>query len=98
MGKVVTEMADYAFITDDNPRSEDSMKIVSDIKKGIKKKNFRVIRDRKKAILASIVCAKPGEVVLIAGKGHEPYQIIKNKILPFNDREVVEECLKSLKS
>ncbi|MCM8796968.1 MAG: UDP-N-acetylmuramoyl-L-alanyl-D-glutamate--2,6-diaminopimelate ligase [Candidatus Omnitrophica bacterium] len=97
MGRVVSEMADYAIITNDNPRSESPSSIIADIRKGISGRNFRVITDRRKAILKSLSLAKPQDIVLIAGKGHENYQIIKDKVLHFDDREVVRECLEYLK-
>lgn len=96
MGNVVTELADFAVITNDNPRSEDPDRIISDILSGIKKKNHIVIPDRKEAILKALKLAADYDTVLIAGKGHEDYQILKDKTIHFDDREVVRECLKSL--
>ncbi|HTZ11536.1 MAG TPA: UDP-N-acetylmuramoyl-L-alanyl-D-glutamate--2,6-diaminopimelate ligase [Candidatus Margulisiibacteriota bacterium] len=95
MGKVVTELSDYAIITSDNPRSEEPSAIIEDIKKGIDRNNFCVIADRREAIAKSISLAGEGDVVVIAGKGHETYQIFKNKTLYFDDREVARECWKS---
>ncbi len=94
MGEAVTELADYAVITNDNPRSEDPQLIINDIKSGIKKSNFCIIEDRKEAIKKALILAEPGDVVLIAGKGHENYQILKNERMPFDDREIARECLK----
>ena len=96
MGKVASEMADYAIITNDNPRSEEPQDIISDIKKGIKTKNYFVIPERIEAIRKSLSLAKKGDVVLVAGKGHEDYQIVKDKIIHFDDREAVLECLRSM--
>jgi UDP-N-acetylmuramoyl-L-alanyl-D-glutamate--2,6-diaminopimelate ligase len=96
MGRVASELSDYAIITSDNPRSEDPMRIIEDIKKGIKKDNFCVIPERIEAIRKSLSMAAQGDIVLVAGKGHEDYQIIGNKTLRFDDREAVKECLKSL--
>lgn len=93
MGRVVTTLADYAIITNDNPRSEDPGEIISAIRSGISKVNYRVILDRKRAINQALSIAKSGDVVLIAGKGHEDYQILKNKTIRFDDREVARECL-----
>jgi UDP-N-acetylmuramyl-tripeptide synthetase len=93
MGYVVSELADYAIITNDNPRSEDPQEIISGIKMGIKKGNYCVIPDRFEAIKESLILAKPGDVVLVAGKGHEDYQILKDGKRHFDDREVVRECL-----
>jgi UDP-N-acetylmuramoyl-L-alanyl-D-glutamate--2,6-diaminopimelate ligase len=98
MGKTVTEMSDYAIITNDNPRSEEPQSIINDIIKGIKNNNYCVIFDRKEAISKSFSLAGPGDIVLIAGKGHEGYQVIKDKMIAFDDREVARECLRSMKS
>ena len=96
MGKVVSELADYSIITSDNPRSEPPESIVEDIKTGINKDNCCVVLDRREAIKRALSLAKPGDTVLLAGKGHENYQVLKDKILHFDDREVVRECLKSM--
>jgi len=96
MGRVVSELADYALITNDNPRSEDPQKIIEDIVKGIKKDNYCIIPDRKAAIRKSLSLAKAQDIVLIAGKGHEDCQILKDETIHFNDREVVRECLASM--
>ncbi len=93
MGSIVTELADLAIITSDNPRSEEPERIVEDILKGINKKNFRVVIDRKQAIFEAIHTSAPGDAVIVAGKGHEDYQIVKDRVLPFDDREVVKEAL-----
>ena len=96
MGKVVSESVDYAIITNDNPRSEDPQEIINDIKQGIKKTNYCVIPERGLAIKKSLSLAKSGDIVLIAGKGHEDCQIIKDKVMPFNDGKAIRECLKSM--
>jgi len=96
MGYLVTELADLAIITNDNPRQEDAFEIIKEIKKGIKKENYSVIADRKEAIRKALSLAKPGDIVLVAGKGHENYQILKDRVIPFDDCQVVRECLKSL--
>lgn len=96
MGRVVSELADYSIITSDNPRSEDPEDIVADIKKGINKDNYCVVLDRRQAIKMALALAKKGDTVLLAGKGHENYQVMKDKILHFDDREVARECLKSI--
>ena len=95
MGYAVTEQADFAIITNDNPRSEDPQEIISDIKEGIKKDNYCVIADRDEAIKKALSLAKAGDIVLIAGKGHETYQVLKDRTIHFDDREVVRECFKS---
>ena len=96
MGRVVSELADFTIITNDNPRSEEPAEIIRDIKRGISGDSYSVIQDRKQAIREALQIAQSGDVVLIAGKGHEDYQIIKNKTIPFDDCEVVKECLKSM--
>jgi UDP-N-acetylmuramoyl-L-alanyl-D-glutamate--2,6-diaminopimelate ligase len=96
MGKVVSELADFAVITNDNPRSEDPQAIIEDIKSGISKDNYVVLPDRTAAIKKALTIAKAQDTVLIAGKGHENCQILKNKTIPFNDCEAVRECLQSM--
>jgi len=97
MGKVVTELSDYAIITNDNPRCEDPSGIIDDIKRGINKNNYCVIEDRYEAIRKALSLVEPSDVVLIAGKGHEEYQILKDRRTHFSDREAVRECLRSKK-
>jgi UDP-N-acetylmuramoyl-L-alanyl-D-glutamate--2,6-diaminopimelate ligase len=94
MGKVVSELADFAIITNDNPRSEEPRDIIEDIKRGITKDNYCAIPDRWEAIKKSLSLARAGDMVLIAGKGHEQYQIIKDEMIHFEDEEAVRKCLK----
>jgi len=89
MGKVAGELADTAIITSDNPRSEDPKDIIKDVVAGYQGKNYQVIVDRKVAIHSALSLAKKGDVVLIAGKGHEDYQIFKDETIHFDDREIV---------
>lgn len=96
MGNVVCQMADYAIITSDNPRSEDPQEIIADILSGVRKDNFCVIPERLGAIRKALCLAGTGDIVLVAGKGHEDYQILKDKILHFDDREAVAQCLQSM--
>ncbi|MDD2752417.1 MAG: UDP-N-acetylmuramoyl-L-alanyl-D-glutamate--2,6-diaminopimelate ligase [Candidatus Omnitrophica bacterium] len=96
MGKVVTELADYAIITSDNPRSEDPNQIIKEIEQGISKDNYSVVPERGQAINKSLHLAKAGDIVLIAGKGHEDYQILKDKTIHFDDREVAAQCLNAM--
>jgi UDP-N-acetylmuramyl-tripeptide synthetase len=96
MGRAASELADYVIITSDNPRSEDPQKIIEDIRKGIRKNNYCIISDRKDAIEKSLSMAEAGDIVLIAGKGHENCQILKDKTIHFDDREAVKECLESM--
>jgi UDP-N-acetylmuramyl-tripeptide synthetase len=96
MGRVVTQLSDFALITNDNPRCEDPAKIAKEIVSGIEKNNFRVCLDRGMAIRAALSMAGRGDIVLIAGKGHEAYQVLKKKAVHFDDREEARLCLKSL--
>lgn len=94
MGHIAEKYADLSWITSDNPRSEDPYSIISEIQKGVRKQGcFRVQADRKIAIEEAVSEAKRGDVVIIAGKGHEQYQISKDAILPFDDREIVRQIL-----
>lgn len=97
MGKVVTELADYAVITSDNPRSEDPEGIIKDICAGIDKNNYCLRPGRFEAIRAGLSMAGKNDCLLIAGKGHENYQVLKDKVLDFSDQEVVRKCLKLMK-
>ncbi|MFA5150144.1 MAG: UDP-N-acetylmuramoyl-L-alanyl-D-glutamate--2,6-diaminopimelate ligase [Candidatus Omnitrophota bacterium] len=94
MGRVVTALSDFAVITSDNPRSEDPVGIIRDIRRGIKKNNYCAIPDRKRAIQKVLSLAGRGDIVLLAGKGHENYQVLKNKAIHFDDRKEVRRCLK----
>ncbi len=96
MGRVATELSDFSIITNDNPRGESPERIVRDIRSGIRNKRFTVMLDRAKAIKKAILMAGKGDIVLVAGKGHEDYQLFKNRKKYFSDREAVRSCLKSL--
>lgn len=98
MGEVSGRMADLTVITSDNPRSEDPLAIINDIETGIKKTRGEYIKivDRREAIKYAIENAKAGDVVIIAGKGHETYQIFKDKTIHFDDREVAKEILREI--
>ena len=93
MGKIASHLADYSIVTSDNPRSEQPGKIIGDITAGFNGGSFTVIEDRKEAIFRAIEMARENDVVLIAGKGHEDYQIIGDRKVHFSDREVAEESL-----
>lgn len=95
MGRVVSRLSDYFIITNDNPRSENPAEIIRDIRRGIKKDNYCVIPERKGAIRKSLSLARSGDIILVAGKGHENCQVLKNKTIHFDDREVIRECLRS---
>lgn len=96
MGKIGTDLSDFSIITSDNPRSEEPLSIINDILAGITKGNYIVEEDRKAAIKKSIEMAEPGDVIVIAGKGHEDYQILKTGKIHFDEREVVDKIIKEL--
>jgi UDP-N-acetylmuramoyl-L-alanyl-D-glutamate--2,6-diaminopimelate ligase len=93
MGNIASNYADYAIITSDNPRSEDPLKIIEDIKKGFDGNSYKVVENRRDAISKGIRMQGSNDVLLIAGKGHEDYQIIGDTVFHFSDREVVEELI-----
>ena len=96
MAKVACNMSDFVFITSDNPREEDPVEITKDVEAGAKeinKTNYKVVVDRKQAIEEAILAANKNDVVLIAGKGHENYQIIGRTKIHFDDRETAFEIL-----
>jgi len=86
MGRIAETLADFVILTDDNPRTENPLDIIAEIKSGIKnKKSVVTEHDRRRAIKHAINCAKPNDVILIAGKGHETYQEIGHERFPFSD-------------
>ncbi len=95
MGAAACRFSDMAIVTSDNPRFEDPMEIIRDIEAGIKGhfSNYDIVPDRREAIQKAISAAKDGDIVLIAGKGHEDYQIVKDSVTHFDDREVAAEML-----
>ncbi len=99
MGETAVKLADRVFVTSDNPRSEDPAKIALDIEVGVRRAGgakYDVILDREQAIDAALRSAQPGDVVLLAGKGHETYQIFSDRTVDFDDREVSRRILRSL--
>ena len=100
MGAIATELSDYVIVTSDNPRSEDPQNIALDVEVGIKranKDNYKVILDRKDAIYEALSMAVSDDIVLLAGKGHEIYQIVDNNKIHFSDFEVAKSALESLR-
>lgn len=99
MGNVAADLADFSFVTSDNPRTEDPERILLDIEVGLqhagrrKYEDYVLITDRTTAIREAILRAKPGDLVMIAGKGHEDYQILGTKRIHFDDREVARAIL-----
>lgn len=97
MGRIASEICDTVILTSDNPRREDPLSILDEIEKGMPNKtNYSIISERGEAICAALKEAREGDVVLIAGKGHEDYQIIGEKRNHFDDREIAREKLKEL--
>ena len=99
MGEISGRIADFTIITSDNPRTEEPQKIVEQIEEGIKKTNgkYTVIVDRKEAIAEAIKMAKKQDIVVLAGKGHEPYQEINGEKYPFDERVIVREIINNMK-
>ena len=95
MGSTAAAMSSQVIVTSDNPRSEDPAVILADIEEGLRGKfsNYSLIPDRRTAIFEAINRARPGDIVLIAGKGHEDYQILKTGTVHFDDRETAAEAL-----
>jgi UDP-N-acetylmuramoyl-L-alanyl-D-glutamate--2,6-diaminopimelate ligase len=101
MGEVAAQLADWTYLTSDNPRSEDPLAIIAEIEKGFllqDSKNYTSIPDRRKAIEQALASAKKGDCVLVAGKGHENYQVFKDKTIAFDDAEVIRNFLKTMES
>jgi UDP-N-acetylmuramoyl-L-alanyl-D-glutamate--2,6-diaminopimelate ligase len=92
MGAVAQEFADVAVVTSDNPRTENPSAIIDDVLEGMKKSDSLFVEsDRKRAIEAACRLAEPGDVLLVAGKGHETYQKLKDTVVPFDDRAVIRD-------
>jgi UDP-N-acetylmuramoyl-L-alanyl-D-glutamate--2,6-diaminopimelate ligase len=100
MGAVAGRLSDLILITSDNPRNEEPRRIIEQIQRGItadtrrdRRRRPLAIVDRREAISKAIELACPGDLVLVAGKGHEKYQVIGSQVLPFDDVEVAREAL-----
>jgi len=100
MGAVATRLSDVVIVTDDNPRTEDPARIIEEVRRGITPDTRRdsaqgllAIVDRREAIAKAVELAKPGDLVLVAGKGHEKYQVVGDRTLPFDDVAVAREAL-----
>ena len=102
MGEVAVKGSDFAIVTSDNPRSEDPLSIISEVEVGVRRaggiegKNYQVVADRREAIRHALRMASTGDTVLLAGKGHEAYQIIGETSFPFDERAVARELLDEL--
>ena len=95
MGRVVDQNADYSIITSDNPRKEDPLAIIADVKKGVRSSHYETVSDRKEAITRAIALAQPRDIILIAGKGHETYQEFADHTVPFDDLQVARNALEN---
>ncbi len=94
MGAVAAQLADYSILTSDNPRKESPAAIIAEIRGGFgDRRHFDVVEDRAEAIRRGVGMARAGDAVLVAGKGHEPFQEFANTVVPFDDREVVRGLL-----
>jgi UDP-N-acetylmuramoyl-L-alanyl-D-glutamate--2,6-diaminopimelate ligase len=93
MGRIASQLADFTIITSDNPRSEDPAAIIAEVRAGFPGNALCVVEDRKQAIAEGVRMTGEGDILLIAGKGHENYQIVGTEIHHFSDREVIEEVL-----
>lgn len=97
MGNIATQLSNLSIITSDNPRTEAPQEIIEDIEKGVQPQNYSKyisIVDRKEAIKTAVKMANPGDIVLVAGKGHETYQEINGVKHHFDDKEIIHELLK----
>ena len=94
MGDIATKYSDYVMFTSDNPRFENPKKILKDITCKLDRKNYKIIVNRKKAIKKSIQKLSKNDILLLLGKGHEDYQVIKDKKIPFSDKEIVLKYLR----
>lgn len=98
MGEAAASLADIAYLTSDNPRAEDPLAILNDVMVGLQRtgRPYQVNVDRETAIRKALEEAREGDVVVITGKGHETYQILKEQTIPFDDREVARKVLREL--
>ncbi len=96
MGETASVGSDFLIVTSDNPRTEDPDQIIKEVLMGVSGVEHVALRDRREAIESACRMAKPGDTILIAGKGHETYQIFGTEVHPFDDREVAREALRGL--
>ena len=98
MGRIARELADHVIVTSDNPRFEDPLRIINDVLAGMEGDgaSYDVVPDRREAIERAIAEADPGDVIIIAGKGHEAYQLIRGEQLPFSDVGAAEAAIRKV--
>jgi len=98
MGEAAGLLSDLAILTSDNPRGEDPLRIMSDVLVGLQKTGspYKSEVDREGAVRRALAEAREGDTVVIAGKGHETYQILQDRIVPFDDREVTSRILREM--
>ncbi len=97
MGEVATRLADMAVLTSDNPRSEDPAAIIDQVRSGVGRAEVLTVEpDRRAAIALALHAARPGDVVVLAGKGHETTQVVGDQVIPFDDRAVAAEILSTM--
>ena len=98
MGAIAAALSDYLVVTSDNPRSEQPAAIIEDIVAGLRDSQtpYTIVENRVEAIHWAIAHAQPGDTILLAGKGHETYQILATGIIHLDEREVVAEALAEL--
>lgn len=101
MARIACELSNKVILTSDNPRSEDPEKIIEEMKSGVQAQHYKKalsVTDRREAIKVACSLANPGDIILVAGKGHEKYQEIKGVKHPFDDKQVLEESFKIFES
>jgi UDP-N-acetylmuramoyl-L-alanyl-D-glutamate--2,6-diaminopimelate ligase len=100
MGEIVDKYADYIIVTNEDPYNEDPMQIINEVASGIKNKkegeNFWKIFDRREAIKKALQIAKPGDIIVVTGKGAEEVMAVGKKRIPWNDKRIILEELKNL--
>jgi UDP-N-acetylmuramoyl-L-alanyl-D-glutamate--2,6-diaminopimelate ligase len=96
MGEAAGSLSDLVILTSDNPRTEDPLRIINDVVVGLQKVNgsYQIEPDRERAIEMAFEAARSGDMVLLAGKGHESSQILKDRTFRFDDREMAREILR----
>jgi len=93
MGMIASQLADISIVTSDNPRGEEPGLIIQEIMSGFENENFIIKENREEAIKEALLIAREGDIILIAGKGHEIYQMIGDQKLPFNERTIIQELI-----